>query len=181
MVWGETMGERQARITAPHELDETFRSSAQGLRAITRRVQGDEADLAQDACLKLVETARREPVKAPTHLLFRLARNLVIDRLRSRARTLRLFRPEDHYEQGPCNLADPERVLLATERLRRALAVIDAMPGRRREAFLLHRIDGLSYLEIARTMGIGVKAVEKHLSAAMLELVQKMQADELDE
>ena len=175
------MVERAARATRPDNLDETFRSSAEGLRAITRRVHGDEADLAQDACLKLVETAEREAIGAPTHLLFRLARNLVIDRLRSRSRTMRLFRAEGAYEQQPCSSADPERVLLATERLRRALAVIDTMPGRRREAFLLHRIDGLSYLEIARAMGIGVKAVEKHLSAAMLELVQKMQADELDE
>jgi RNA polymerase sigma factor (sigma-70 family) len=181
MVWGEAMVERQARLRKLDDLEETFRSSAEGLRAITRRVQGDEADLAQDACLKLVETAEREPIGAPTHLLFRLARNLVIDRLRSRTRTMRLFRPESAYEQQPCCSADPERVLLATERLRRALAVIDTMPGRRREAFLLHRIDGLSYLEIARAMGIGVKGVEKHLSAAMLELVQKMQADELDE
>lgn len=175
------MVERTAQAARPVDLDETFRSSAEGLRAITRRAQGDEADLAQDACLKLVETAERQPIDAPTHLLFRLARNLVIDRLRSRTRTMRLFRPEGAYDQQPCSYADPERVLLATERLRRALAVIDTMPARRREAFLLHRIDGLSYLEIARTMGISVKAVEKHLSAAMLELVQKMQADELDE
>lgn len=175
------MSERPASAMKRTDLDATFRSSAEGLRAITRRAKGDEADLAQDACLKLVETAEREPIRAPTHLLFRLARNLVIDQLRSRTRTLRLFRAEGAYEQQPCSSPDPERVLLATERLRRAMAVIDAMPSRRREAFLMHRIDGLSYLEIARAMGIGVKAVEKHLSAAMLELVQKMQADELDD
>jgi RNA polymerase sigma-70 factor (ECF subfamily) len=52
------------------------------------------------------------------------------------------------------------------------------MPGRRREAFLLHRIEGLSYVDIARRMGVSVKSVEKHLSAAMLELVRKMQSGE---
>ncbi|WP_158255963.1 MULTISPECIES: RNA polymerase sigma factor [unclassified Brevundimonas] len=162
------------------DLDAAIRSSADGLRAITRRVDGDAADLAQDACLKLVETAGREPVKAPAHLLYRLARNLVIDRLRHRALTSRLMRPEESYDQHPCAAPDPERVLLANERLRRALKVIDAMPDRRREAFLMHRIDGLSYVEIARAMGVGIKAVEKHLSSAMLELTQKMQADEFD-
>ncbi|MNH89711.1 putative RNA polymerase sigma factor FecI [compost metagenome] len=113
--------------------------------------------------------------------MFRLARNLVIDRLRSRARTARLFRAEEAFDQYPCASADPERALLATERLRRALAVIDAMPTRRRQAFLLHRIDGLSYLEIARKMGVSIKAVEKHLATAMLQLVREMQADGFDE
>lgn len=160
------------------DLEATLRATAEGLRAITRRVPGDEADLAQDACLRLVETAQRQPVEAPAHLLFRLARNLVIDRLRSRARTARLFSADGVSDQRPGAVADPERVLLATERLRRALAIIDAMPGRRREAFLLHRIEGLSYVDIARRMGVSVKSVEKHLSAAMLELVRKMQSGE---
>jgi len=168
------------RIAAPQELETALRSSAKGLRAITRRVADEEADLAQEACLKLVEVASREPVAAPTHLLYRLARNLVIDRLRSRALAARFFRATEGEDHHPCPEADPERALLANERLRRALEVIDAMPSRRREAFLLHRIDGLSYLEIARTMSVSIKAVEKHLSAAMFELTRKMQADELD-
>lgn len=159
------------------DLDATFRASAKGLMAITRRVPGDETDLSQDAYLKLVETARREPVIAPTHLLFRLARNLVIDRLRSRARAARIFSAVGGQDFYACADADPERALLASERLRRALQIIDAMPSRRREAFLLHRIDGLTYLEIARRMGVSVKAVEKHMSSAMLELMRKMQAE----
>lgn len=167
---------RPLSAARPDDLDAAFRTSAKGLRAITRRVPGDEADLGQDAFLKLVETAQREPVAAPTHLLFRLARNLVIDRLRSRARAARLFVADGGQDAHDLTLADPERALLASERLRRALEIIDAMPGRRREAFLLHRLEGLTYLEIARRMGVSVKAVEKHMSSAMLELVQKMQA-----
>ncbi len=162
------------------DLDEAFRSSAAGLHAITRRVTGEEADLAQDACLRLVETATREPVAAPTHLLYRLARNLVIDRLRSRALATQVFRSNAASDHHPSPEADPERALLANDRLRRAMKVIDAMPERRRKAFLMHRIDGLSYLEIARAMGVSIKAVEKHISAAMLDLTRKMRAEEFD-
>ncbi|QYC09316.1 RNA polymerase sigma factor [Brevundimonas nasdae] len=169
-----------SRIATARDLEAAFRSSADGLRAITRRVEGEEADIAQDACLKLIETARREPIAAPTHLLYRMARNLVIDRLRSRALATRLFRSDEADDHHPCPEADPERALLASERLKRALQVIDTMPDRRKEAFLLHRIDGLSYLEIARAMGVSIKAIEKHISAAMLELTRKMHADELD-
>lgn len=171
------MGKRSA-VELTNELDQTFRASARGLFAITNSVSGDEADLAQDACLKLVETSHKQTLKAPAHLLFRMARNLVIDRLRQRAVITRLFRSDEAYTQYASSSADPERVLIASERLRRALELIDAMPARRRQALLLHRIDGLSYLEIARTMGISVKTVEKHLSAAVLELTEKMHDDE---
>lgn len=168
------------RNSSGSDLETAFRSSAEGLRAITRRVEGEQADLAQEACLKLVEAAEREPVLAPTHLLYRLARNLVIDRLRSRALKTGFLQTGEVDDRHACPQADPERALLANERLRRALALIEAMPLRRKEAFLLHRIDGLSYIEIARTMRITTKAVEKHISAAMLELTQKMQMNDFD-
>lgn len=175
------MGKQSVQDRASLDLETTCRTHADGLRAITRRVRDDEADLAQDSCLRLVETASREPVAAPAHLLFRIARNLVIDRIRSRSRAASLFQDKATYAQHPCPAPDPERVLLANERLRRALKVIDAMPERRREAFLLHRIDGLSYPQIARSMGVSVKAVEKHMSSAMLQLVRGMQAGGFDE
>lgn len=158
------------------DLDATFRDSVHDLRAITRKAHLDQADVAQEACLKLVETSQRQVVEAPRHLLFRMARNLVIDHHRSRVRQTRLFRPDNGYEGYPSARPDPERALLAAERLSRALHVIDTMPPRRRQAFLMHRVEGLSYLEIARNMGVSVKAVEKHISIAMLDLTRKMQA-----
>ncbi|NWE53124.1 RNA polymerase sigma factor [Brevundimonas sp. P7753] len=175
------MGKRSLQDASPVDLETACRDHADALRAITRKAREDEADLAQDACLRLVETAQRETVGAPAHLLYRIARNLVIDRMRGRGRAARLFQDQTAYEEHRCPSPDPERVLLATERLRRALKVIDAMPDRRREAFLLHRIDGLSYPQIARRMGVSVKGVEKHISSAMLQLLRGMQAEGFDD
>lgn len=175
------MGKRSLQDASPVDLETACRDHADALRAITRKAREDEADLAQDACLRLVETAQREPVGAPAHLLFRIARNLVIDRMRGRGRAARLFQDQTAYEEHRCPSPDPERVLLATERLRRALKVIDGMPDRRREAFLLHRIEGLSYPQIARRMGVSVKGVEKHISSAMLQLLRGMQAEGFDD
>lgn len=44
------------------------------------------------------------------------------------------------------------------------------LPARRRTIFLLHRLDGLSYAEIAALYGTSVKRVERHIAAAMLHL-----------
>lgn len=50
------------------------------------------------------------------------------------------------------------------ERIRRRLDTLEMLP---RAVFLLHRIDALDYGEIAWRLGIGIKAVETHLTRAM--------------
>jgi RNA polymerase sigma-70 factor (ECF subfamily) len=49
-------------------------------------------------------------------------------------------------------------------------AAILALPPRCRAVYLMNRMDGLSYSEIARRCGISAKAVEKHMSRALREL-----------
>ena len=48
--------------------------------------------------------------------------------------------------------------------------VLAAMPEKRREVFLASRFDGLKYAEIADKMGISLKTVETHMSAAIKQL-----------
>ena len=69
---------------------------------------------------------------------------------------------------------DAERALIASERLRRSLEVIGRMTEKRRTIFLLHRIEGLSYAQIARRTGVSVKTVEKQMTAAMAFLSREM-------
>ena len=50
----------------------------------------------------------------------------------------------------------------------RVLAMIEALPRRRREAFVLHRFEGLNYKEIATRMGTSPRVVEHYIRMAML-------------
>lgn len=61
------------------------------------------------------------------------------------------------------------------ETTKRIAAALGRLPARRREIFLLHRLDGLDYAEIARRLGIGAEEVERHIAAALLHI-----ADEVD-
>lgn len=45
--------------------------------------------------------------------------------------------------------------------------LVDCLPPRQREAFLLSRSEGLTYKEIAQRMNISVKAVEKNIHLAL--------------
>ena len=47
---------------------------------------------------------------------------------------------------------------------------IDKLTEGQRTCFLMHRIDGKKYSEIAEILGISVKAVEKRMHLALLEL-----------
>lgn len=162
---------------ADDALADAFAAREPEIRRIAAKAGPDEAgDVVQDALLKALEAGRAKPVSNPTHFLARIARNTVIDRLRGRARRSLLF--AGGVEADPADpAANPERSLVATERLRRALEVIDRMPPKRRQVFLLHRFDELGYAEIARRLGISTKMVEKHMAQAMIQLDREVDGE----
>jgi RNA polymerase sigma-70 factor (ECF subfamily) len=65
---------------------------------------------------------------------------------------------------------DAERVLSGMEELDAAAAALLSLPERTRTIFLLRRLEGYSYRDIAGHLGISVSAVEKHLVKAIRHL-----------
>ncbi|MFT3722210.1 MAG: sigma-70 region 4 domain-containing protein [Hyphomonadaceae bacterium] len=59
-------------------------------------------------------------------------------------------------------------------RLQRAMAALDAMPLRRRQAFLMHRVEGRTYVEIARRLGMNIRSVEEHVMLAIRDLAREI-------
>jgi RNA polymerase sigma factor (sigma-70 family) len=63
-------------------------------------------------------------------------------------------------------------LLAAGESLNRMRRALDSVSGRTRAIFLLHRLDGLDYTEIAQHMNLTVIAVEKHIANALTVLAE---------
>jgi RNA polymerase sigma-70 factor (ECF subfamily) len=61
----------------------------------------------------------------------------------------------------------PEVRLMVLESLAAVSRILDGMPARTRQIFLLSRIDGLSYPEIAVALGTTPKAVQQAMSRAL--------------
>jgi RNA polymerase sigma-70 factor, ECF subfamily len=81
-------------------------------------------------------------------------------------------------ENRPLGVAAPfaaaDEEVHAHELALAARRAIDRLPARSREAYLLHRQEGLSYAEIAERMGISTKTVENHLIRAVKALREQL-------
>jgi RNA polymerase sigma-70 factor (ECF subfamily) len=123
-------------------------------------------DVVQDAWLKLTEAPDSADIRQPVSYLFRLVRNLAIDR----ARRLSL---EIHYgakEAVPLSArsgdASPEQTVIARDMLRALERVLAELPDRTRLVFEMHRISGHSVEEIAQALDLSTGFVYRLLREA---------------
>ena len=137
-------------------------------------------DLAQELYLKLAARERTQEVGNPTALLYRMALNLMLDRARGEARANArdtAWRQTAHTQVAGVDVVDEppaDEAVAAAQRLRQLVAAVQELPPQAGRAFRLHKLDGLSHAETARAMGLSVKAVEKHVSAALKALTAKL-------
>ncbi len=125
------------------------------------------ADLLQDTYVRLLRLADTQSVEQPRALLHRIATNLAIDHLRTKRAGRHDTETLEAALDVPCPVPSQERALLAKERLRLFIQAIEALPPRTKEAFLLYRLSGCSYREIADRMGISISGVDKHIRRAI--------------
>lgn len=102
--------------------------------------------------------------------LFQIATNYLIDRARrAKVRCADLHCSEQDL-LNLTNLDEPDRQLHNKRLLQQVDGALKSIRQEQAQAFLLHRIDGLSYREIGDAMGISVSTIEKYISAALLSI-----------
>lgn len=137
------------------------------------RTEHDADDLVQEAWLRLARYQREQTVAEPEAFLMRAALNLSIDAFRARAVRGEELLLDDVVLIDTAPAA--EAVLLAKERMARLSVCLARLTDKTRAVFLAHRLEGLSYQEIARLHGLSVSAVEKHIAKATLQLTSWME------
>jgi len=127
----------------------------------------DAEDLTQDTFVQVFRKADRyRPAGLFKSWLFRIAGNLARSRLRRR-RILGWVRFESAEHDLPSPLGAPDRDLERKEDAVRVRAAIALLPGRQKEALVLHRFQGLKYKEVAVAMGVTVPAVESLIQRSL--------------
>lgn len=126
----------------------------------------DAADLAQDTFVKVVSHGKLDTVQEPRAFLTTIASRLIIDLIRKRnieAAYLEALALAN--SDSAC--ASPEQIREAVETLNEIAAILEGLPEKVYRAFLMFRLDGLSYAEIAEALGVSSSMVKQYLARAM--------------
>lgn len=137
------------------------------------RSEQDADDLVQEAWVRLACYEREQHVEQPEAFLMRAALNLSIDAHRATVARGEQVLLEDVVllDSRP----GVEDVLLGRERVARLSECLARLSDRTRDIFLAHRVEGLSYQEIARRHDISISSVHKHIAKALLVVTTMME------
>ncbi len=106
---------------------------------------------------------------SPSGYIWRTAQNLVKEIKRTKALSSKWISSksldfDQHISQAPT----PEKAMEIQKINDDILDVLNRLPSRCREVFILHRFKGLSHKQIARKLNISPKTVENHMVNALL-------------
>tara|TARA_B100000965_G_scaffold257336_1_gene216812 strand:- start:375 stop:902 length:528 start_codon:yes stop_codon:yes gene_type:complete len=153
-------------------LTQIFQAQRRSLIGTLYRMVGCLAtaeDLAHDAYLRVSKAARERPVTHLQAFLYQTARNLALDHLR-RERIRGGFMSETADGTTDAVAAPqpgPEATVMNAELLHRVEDALAGMPERARRALTLSRLEGLSYPEIARELGVSENTVYNDIRTAL--------------
>lgn len=147
-----------------------FKSHAKALRNYLYYKFGNEsqaADMAQEAFIKLWQNCADVPLEKAKSYLYTIANNASLNIIAHQKVVLNYAKSSPNKE----STNESPEFLLEEEQFRtKLLTAIQNLNEKQRVAFLMHRIDGKKYTQIAEELNISVKAVEKRIHLALVEL-----------
>ena len=131
-------------------------------RYVAKRLgDADNAEeIAQEAFQNLMCVDNFEQMDNPKAYLYKTANNLALNRIRHRRYQ------QEHLATLPTEEAttpDLERQVSAEYDVIRIQKTLHQLPEKYRSTFMMSRIDGMSYSDIAAAKSISVSTVEKHI------------------
>lgn len=124
-------------------------------------------DLAQETFLRIAGIELEQRLEQPRAFLYRIATNLALDHLRRQKVRAPADVPGDIDESLIADHPSVENTVFDKQRFELFMRALDSLPPRCRQVFMLHRLDHLSYRDIAERLDISQSAVEKHIIRAL--------------
>jgi len=163
------MHDKKKHICEEKVFQSVFMTYASTIRNYIYYKCGDEykaADLVQEAFTKLWLKCNDVPFEKAKSFLYKVSNNLFLNDIAHQKVVLN-YRSGIHKSHTNEN---PEFLLEEKQYSKKLQNAINKLTNGQREAFLLNRIDGKKYAEIADILGISVKAVEKRIHGALVSL-----------
>ena len=142
------------------------------LRTLQRMVNNHSTaeDLLQETYLRVARALNDRTVEHLEPFVFQTARNLALDHLRARriqSRTVVEDVPMEIIEGIASPLSPPEEAHQDAQLLDRLSVSLSQLTARQQRIFILSRLHGCSYQEIAEELDISLSTVQKELKLIM--------------
>lgn len=131
------------------------------------RSKANAQDITQNIFMKLWKNRKNlEHIKSMDDYLFILSKNACMDYFRKASRKQEIS--TDVFDEFLLSriVSSPEKRIDALSDIEELRHVIESLPSKRRDIFIMSRFDGLSNDEIASILGVSKKTVENQISLA---------------
>ena len=132
-----------------------FLSSSQGIE-----------DVVQESYLKALCAEQKKEITSPKAFLFRIARNEALKELQKKSRRITDYLDDLDIPESSTEISI-EDSSIAKQRFGLFCESALEMPPKCRKAFLMCKVYGFSYKEIASHLDISVSGVEKHIARGL--------------
>lgn len=129
-------------------------------------------DAAQDAFIKLWQNCKDVPLEKAKSYIYTIANNTSLNVIAHQKVVLNYEKTNTLNDRTN---ESPEHILEQNQFEDKLLKAINNINETQRIAFLMHRIDGKKYAEIAEELNISVKAVEKRIHLALVALKKEIE------
>lgn len=127
----------------------------------------DAGDMSQDTFLRLL-SADAGALREPRAYLLVIANRLLINRYRRNKVEAEVLQQVAHLVET-CDDKGPARSTVARDLLHRVLLMLtEELPEKPLKAFLMARIDGKSYRQIARRLDVSESSVKQYIARALV-------------
>lgn len=139
------------------DLFEQHRAALVAYAAALTRDRTVAEDIVQEAWIRLDQAEAFQSADRPEAYLYRIVRNLALDRIRRGRFELKHFSADEASAlRATSPEPDPETAATAREALRKTLATLQSLPPRMRTAVEMHRLEGARLKDIAARLGVSV-------------------------
>ncbi|WP_188315983.1 RNA polymerase sigma-70 factor [Chitinophaga agrisoli] len=131
------------------------------------RDKHETEDILQHCYMKLWEHLEQVDIARIDNLLFTYARNVIIDQVRKKKASIIVLEPTLADTDLRADNTSPEKQLDLKELKAQVGSVIDKLPPKRKQVFILIRMQGMSYDEVSRQLGISKLTIKQHMHKAL--------------
>jgi len=157
---------------------ELYRAEAPGLARYFRRrfrSEGDALDWVHETFVRFAQAIPDASVRNPKAYLQRIARNLIVDGWRKSIAVAVQFVELDR--ANPSVGPDQDHAIEASDLMQQYRRALATLTPKTRVVFLLHRVEELTYNEIAARLEISINTVEYHMARALSHLDRALDRD----